>query len=116
MIGETVGDLVAEQASRTFAGRKQELSQLLEMLGNSGLAVLYLHGIAGIGKSRLISAFAERARGGNASVVVLDGRSIEPTEHGFLQALGSRFGKHLVTPGDAVANLANIGSPVVLAL
>jgi hypothetical protein len=116
MIGETVGDLVAEQASRTFAGRKQELSQLLEMLGNSAPAVLYLHGIAGIGKSRLISAFAERARGQNASVIVLDGRAIEPTSRGFLRALGSRFGKNLATPEDAAAALANLGAPAVLAL
>ena len=65
-----VEELVAEQASRTFAGRKQELSLLLEALGDSGPAVVYLYGIAGIGKSRLLSAFAERARGQNATVSI----------------------------------------------
>src|ERR1700720_2155348 len=43
-----VEDLVAEQASRTFAGRKQELSLLLEAVGDSGPSVVYLYGIAGI--------------------------------------------------------------------
>lgn len=43
-----LGDLLAEQASRTFAGRKNELALLLEMLGNSGPAIIYLHGIAGL--------------------------------------------------------------------
>ncbi|HLW55324.1 MAG TPA: winged helix-turn-helix domain-containing protein [Candidatus Angelobacter sp.] len=109
------GDLVAEQASRTFAGRKQELFQLLEMVNSSGPAITYLHGIAGIGKSRLIAAFAERARGLNASVIVLDCRAIEPTEHGFLGALGSRFGRKFAALEDAVAALNGIGSRVVLA-
>jgi hypothetical protein len=119
MIGETVerfGDLVAEQASRTFAGRKQELSQLMELLGNQGPAVIYLHGIAGIGKSRLISAFAERARSHDAEVAVLDCCSVEPTEQGFLQALGSRFGGSSGSLEDTVAALANAGPRVVLAL
>src|SRR5215472_10059624 len=108
MAGQTVGDLVAEQASRTFAGRKQELSQLLEVLGVSGPAVAYVHGIAGIGKSRLISAFAERARNRDASVIVLDCRSVEPTESGFLRALGSRFGRKLTSVEDTVATLGSM--------
>jgi len=111
-----VGDLVAEQASRTFAGRKQELSLLLETLGDSGPAVVYLHGIAGIGKSRLISAFAERARGRNATVIILDCRAVEPTEYGFLRALGTRFGRNFLSAEDATGSLGSIGSRVVLAL
>lgn len=116
MAGQTVGDLVAEQASRTFAGRRQELSQLLETLSVSGPAVVYLHGIAGIGKSRLISAFAERARNHDVSVIVLDCRSVEPTESGFLRALGSRFGRKLTSVEDTVATLGSISPRVVFAL
>jgi hypothetical protein len=111
-----VGDLVAEQASRSFVGRKPELSLLMETLSDSGPAVVYLHGIAGIGKSRLLSAFAERARGHDAAVVVLDCRAIEPTEYGFLRALGSRFGRSFGSAEDAATCLGSIGSRVVLAL
>ena len=111
-----VGDLVDEQANRTFAGRKQELSCLLGMLSDSGPAVVYVHGIAGIGKSRLIAAFADRAREHNATVIVLDCRAVEPTEHGFLRALGSRFGRNFGSVEDAARCLSSIGSRVALAL
>ena len=111
-----VGDLLAEQASRTVVGRKQELSLLLETLNDSGPAVVYLSGIAGIGKSRLISAFAERARAQDVTTIVLDCRSVEPTEYGFLRALGSRLGRNFSSPEDAARSLGSIGSRVVLAL
>jgi hypothetical protein len=111
-----VEDLVAEQASRTFAGRKQELSLLREALRGSGPAVVYLYGIAGIGKYRLLSAFAERARKQNATVLVLDCRAVEPTEYGFLRALGSRFGRNFGSAEYAAKSLGSIGSRVVLAL
>lgn len=111
-----VGDLLAEQASRTFAGRKQELALLLETLGDAGPAVVYVHGIAGIGKSRLISTFADRARGHNATVIVLDCRAVEPTEYGFLRALGTRLGRNFSSAEDAARSLGSMGSRVVLAL
>ena len=111
-----VADMLSEQASRTFAGRKQELSQLLDTLSDSGPAVVFVHGIAGIGKSRLLATFAERARGKNATVLVLDCRAVEPTEYGFLRALGSRFGRNLFNAEDAATGLGSIGSRVILAL
>lgn len=111
-----LGDLVAERASRTFVGREQELGLLLETLSDAGPAVVYLHGIAGIGKSRLISAFAEHARTHNATVIILDCRAVEPTEHGFLRALGSRFGKNFTSVEDAARSLGSTGSQLVLAL
>jgi hypothetical protein len=110
-----LGDLAAEQASRSFVGREQELCLLLEILRDSGPAVVYLHGIAGIGKSRLISAFAEQARRHNATVMVLDCRAVEPTEYGFLRALGSRLGKDLKSVEQAARSLGS-GSKLVLAL
>jgi len=111
-----VEELVAEQASRTFAGRKQELSLLLETLGDSGPTVVYLYGIAGIGKSRLLAAFAERARVQNVTISILDCRAVEPTEYGFLRALGTRFGRSFNSAEDAARSLGSIGSRVVLAL
>jgi Transcriptional regulatory protein, C terminal/AAA ATPase domain len=116
-VATRLGDLLAEQASRTFAGRKNELSLLSEMLGNSGPSILYLHGIAGIGKSRLISAFAEHARNHyNASVIVFDCHAVEPTEQGFLRAIAGRLGRPLASLEETATALGNIGSAVVLAL
>ena len=111
-----LGDLLSEQASRTFVGRKQELSLLLEILSESGPAVVYLHGIAGIGKSRLLSAFAEAARLKDVTAIVIDCRTIEPTESGFLRALGSRLGRNFTSAEDAARTLGSIGTQLVLAL
>lgn len=111
-----LGDVVAEQASRTFVGREQEMRLLMETLSDSGPALVYLHGIAGIGKSRLIAAFAEEARGHNATVIMLDCRAVEPTESGFLRALGSRFGRNFTSVEGAARTLGSIGPRVVLAL
>ena len=112
----SVAELVAEQASRTFAGRKRELACMLEMLSDSGPAVVYLYGIAGIGKSRLISAFAERAGDQGAVVAALDCRLVEPTPEGFLRALGSRFGRNFATAEGAVKAFAGLRTRVVLTL
>src|SRR6185369_7432627 len=86
-----LGNIVAEQARRTFVGRERELSLLLKAINDDGYAVVYLHGIAGIGKSRLLSAFAERAHGHGSAVILIDCRAVEPTEQGFLRELGSRL-------------------------
>jgi hypothetical protein len=45
----SVGDLAAEQASRTFAGRRLELSSLLESLSNSGPPYLMSTGLPASG-------------------------------------------------------------------
>jgi hypothetical protein len=111
-----LGDLVAENVARSFVGRVKELSLLLGMLSDAGPAVAYLHGIAGIGTSRLISAFADRARLQSATVVLLDCRAVEPTENGFLRALGSHLGRTLDSANDAAGALEATGSRVVLAL
>jgi predicted Ser/Thr protein kinase len=111
-----VSDLLEEEANRTFVGRKQEMATLLEALGESGPAVVYVQGIAGIGKSRLMSAFAERARRRDAVVMVLDCRSVEPTEQGFLRALGGRLGRSLRSVEDAAQCLGSVGARAVLAL
>lgn len=108
--------VAAEEASRTFAGRQRELSLLLETLSDSGPAVVYLHGIAGIGKSRLIAAFAERAAESGATALLIDCRSVEPTEQGFLRALAGRFGKKFSSAEDAFKALDGIDSRVVIAL
>lgn len=92
-----VSDLIAQEASRAFVGRSREIGLLLESLNATGPAVVYLHGIAGIGKSALVTAFVERASRHKARVIVLDCRSVEPTENGFLRALGSALGRKITS-------------------
>src|SRR5690349_19620272 len=66
--------------------RSSELSKILGLIRDAGPRLLYVHGIAGIGKSTLLSSFATAARTSGVTVVGLDCRSIEPTERGFLHS------------------------------
>jgi DNA-binding winged helix-turn-helix (wHTH) protein len=69
-------------------GRTTELSRLEALVHSNEHAVTYLHGIAGIGKSALVSALVERLAAAGTAVQCLDCRRIEPTERGLLAALG----------------------------
>ncbi len=61
---------------------------LARLLGDGAPRVLFLHGPAGSGKSSLLRRFA-RDRSGEAGIIILDCRQVEPTEHGFLAALAA---------------------------
>ena len=56
-----VRELLDSRIAGSFVGRLEELGSLLELLTDQGPVVVHLHGIAGVGKSRLLGAFAERA-------------------------------------------------------
>src|SRR5690242_8626005 len=86
-----IKDLLAERANETFVGRSRELEGLLSVL-EEGPRILFLHGIAGIGKSTLLERFASEARNRGAIVVGLDCQEIEPTERGFVHALSGALG------------------------
>jgi AAA ATPase-like protein len=110
-----IGDLLAQRAREAFIGRSAELEALLSML-DGGPQVVFVHGIAGIGKSTLLEAFAEQARARGATVVRLDCRGIEPTERGFLRELGVAIGSPAGAPEQAAERLGTLGSRVVLSL
>lgn len=55
--------------------------------------IAFLRGIAGIGKSSLLAAFLRGAGADGHRVVALDGRTVEPTEAGFVAALGGAVGR-----------------------
>ena len=61
---------------------RRERAVLLELVEQDRPLVVAVHGIAGIGKSALLAAFAEDARARGAAVVILDCATIEPTERG----------------------------------
>lgn len=99
---------------------------LLDLAESDRPLVVAVHGIAGIGKSALLAAFAEDARAHGATVVSLDCGGIEPTERGFLAALDRAIGALPTQPGsgarpmatvaDAAAALSACGERVVLVL
>ena len=109
----TVRQLLDEQAAG-LVGRDDEMVVLRQLLGEGGPLVVFVHGIAGIGKSALLEAFAVEARASGATVLRLDCRSIEPTERGFLAALEDRTGGQLANAADAAARLGSLGDRVVL--
>jgi len=94
----------------TLVGREQELRALQESAEGES-HVVFVHGIAGIGKSALLTTFLSRARVAGASVVELDCRSVEPTERGFLHGAGG-----FRDLGELVQHLADATPPVLVAL
>jgi len=99
-------------SSRTgsLVGREPELSALGECV-DGGTRVVCLHGIAGMGKSALLSAFLDRRRAVGAGDIVLDCRTVEPTERGFLHAAGD-----CSNVNELVQHLETLPAPVVIAL
>jgi hypothetical protein len=111
-----IGDLLMQQAKESFVGRDDEKAALLDMLEEKGPIVLFIHGIAGIGKSSLLEVFSAEARARGATVIRLDCRSMEPTERGFLQELGSSTGIEVGNMNEATERLGRLGPRVILAL
>src|SRR5688572_16179211 len=112
---QTIRQLIDEQAT-WLVGRDNEMVVLRRLLGEGGPLVVFVHGIAGIGKSALVEAFGVEARAAGATVLRLDCRSIEPTERGFLAALEGITGGELTTAEAAASRLGMLGEPVVLVL
>jgi DNA-binding response OmpR family regulator len=95
-----------DQRARALIGRERERAALLDLVEREMPLVMFVHGIAGAGKSMLLQAAAVDARARGALVVALDGRTFEPTERGFLTSLGSGLGAPLATVPDATGALA----------
>ena len=75
-----------------FVGRHGELARLEALLGEHSPQVLFVHGLAGSGKSTLVQRFGVHAERCGTLVVALNCRAVEPTEQGFFAALGSAVG------------------------
>lgn len=115
-VSTTLSRRLSRQASETFVGRQEEMGALLEILDEDGPIVSYLYGIAGVGKSTLLTNFAEEARRRGAVVWLMDSRLIEPTERGFLTELGHLTDSEVASLEDAVEILDRPGQTVVLGL
>src|SRR5918995_3827117 len=83
---------VLDAHSMTLPGRDAERGRLLALVTGERPLFACVHGIAGIGKSALLRAFACDARERGARVLAFDCGAFEPTERGFLEALGEELG------------------------
>src|SRR6201996_5227430 len=121
----TLRTLLGARAA-AVVGRQAERAVLLDLAERDRPLVVAVHGIAGIGKSALVAAFAEDARSHGAAVVRLDCGGIEPTERGFFAALARAIGalraeppgrtRPTATVAEAAAELSGLGDRVVLVL
>lgn len=109
-----IGDIVATRVPADCIGRESELKLLERLLADDGPVIAGVHGIGGIGKSTLLTAFAARAQQLGAAVVYLDCRVVEPTERGFLSELGAAVGADLPNPDKAAHALGLLGGRVIL--
>src|ERR1700674_5731903 len=97
-------------------GRASEQAQLLGLLEEDGPAVLFLHGLAGMGKTSLVGLVSAEARRHGAIVVRLDGTLLEPTPAGFMGALAVAAGGGGDAPREVIRRLGGLGKHVVLAV
>jgi len=113
---QKLGDIVSERALATFAGRAREVEALLHLFEQSGPLALYVHGVAGIGKSSLLEVFAARMRAKGGRVVRIDCRTVEPTVQGFLSELSDALGEPLLTVEEVAERLALFDERIVITL
>jgi hypothetical protein len=111
-----VRELLDRRIAGNFVGRTEELGSLLKIVNHEGPVVVHLHGIAGVGKSRLLAAFAEDARALGATVIQLDCCEIEPTETVLLNELGKAIGEAHGSAEQLATRLGDAGSRVIVTL
>ena len=112
----SIRDRARERAAEALVGRASELSALESALATHASSVIHVHGVAGIGKSTLLDAFAARAAAQGATVIGLDSRTLEPTERGLLAALGGALGVRTSSLEPIARRLGAVEAPVVLML
>jgi hypothetical protein len=115
-VSESVAMLLEQRRATALVGRAEELAALRSMLDDDGPIVTLVHGVAGIGKSTVLSAFLTEARSAGAAVVALDGRTFEPTERGFLTELADAIGAESPTLARTVERLSGLADRVVVAV
>ena len=110
------GDILAERALAHFAGREREVDTLLGLFEKGGPLVVHVYGVAGIGKSSLLEAFARRTRAHGTRVVRIDCRNVEPTARGLLTELSDALGEPSTSVEDVAHRLSSLGETVAIVL
>jgi len=110
------GDILSERALAHFAGREREVDTLVGLFEKGGPLVVHVHGVAGIGKSSLLEAFARRTRAQGIRLVRIDCRNVEPTARGLLTELSDALGESLSSVEDVAQRVASFGEAVAIVL
>ena len=113
---QKLGDLLSERALAHFTGREREVDTLLRLFETGGPLVVHVHGVAGIGKSSLLEAFAGRARAQGIRVIRIDCRTVEPTARGLLAELSDALGESLASVEAVAQRLTSLGETVAIVL
>src|SRR5262245_42151366 len=117
LTGGRLGVRLGALRDRYFVGRAAELALFGQALEGERvdrpIALLFVHGPGGVGKSVLLRELGRRADAAGATVVALDGRDLEPSPAGFVGALRAALGlAHGESPLEALA--AQAARPVLL--
>lgn len=105
-----------DSRAQTPIGRDLLIESILQRTADARSAVAFVHGIPGIGKSRVLAAAAERARARGDRVIELDAATIEPTDNGFFDALARERGGPIGSIDEAMISLLGDATPVLLTL
>ena len=105
-----------QQATRNFVGRRQDIEQLLYLVSDGEIPVVFVHGIDGIGKSSLLTMFAAEAQASGTVVIRLDCRTIKPSPDGFVHELNNAIGGNSADVEQVTARLSQLGGRVILTL
>ena len=105
-----------DSRAQTPIGRDLLIESILQRTADARSAVAFVHGIPGIGKSRVLAAAAERARARGDRVIELDAATIEPTDNGFFDALARERGGPIGSIDEAMISLLGNATPVLLTL
>ena len=108
-----LGQRLERARSRRFVGRTAELELFAARLEAAAagdttwdlFSVLWVHGPGGIGKSTLLSAYAEATRKAGFTVLHIDGGRIRPTPAGIRASVPDSLGNRSVVMIDAAERL-----------
>jgi hypothetical protein len=103
-------------ATDQLVGRADELDRLGRLLRDDAPYVVFVHGVAGVGKTSLLRGWSASARSDGAMVIHLDCRSLEPTDRGVVEALCAALGVRTPTIDAAVRRLTRLPGRVVVLL
>ena len=85
-----LADRLADAQATALVGRTVERERLVGLLtAEPGPAIVFLHGPGGIGKTILLHGVLDRLGAGS---VRIDGRHVEPTPRGLLDAIAAVVG------------------------
>src|SRR6187431_2649710 len=101
-----VSDHSSLRPAGQLVGRAGELARLGSVLHRDAPTVVFLNGVAGVGKTSLLRALSWDARNEGAIVIHLDCRTLEPTDRGVIDALSAALGIRSRTVDGSIRRLA----------